>query len=393
MRSNLESLCGKKMVQDKILNVAIVGRGHSCKAIEAALQESEKRYRALFEESRDAIYMTNMDGRFVDVNQSSLDLFGYIREGMIGLDIKEICVNPDDRYRFEQEIEEKGSVRDFEVKFRRKDGTQMDCLLTATLRRANHGSIIGKQGFIRDMTDIKRLEAQLRQVQKMEAVGRIAAGVAHEINNPLTTILTTAMLMQEDIDPDDPNFQELETISSETLRCRKIVTSLLDFARQTKSAKQQHRINDIVIESLYLTKKKAAFKDVAVTHDLSEDIPTISVDKNQILQSLINIALNAIEATDPGGRVTVTTRFFPVDEVIEITISDTGKGIAKDKMDKIFEPFFTTQKGGTGLGLAITRGIVKQHGGTIDVKSKPGHGTTFTIRLPMNKRHNDAKAE
>jgi len=315
------------------------------------------------------------------------------REEMIGLDIEEICVNPDDRYRFEQEIEEKGSVRDFEVKFRRKDGTQMDCLLTATLRRANHGSIIEKQGFIRDMTDIKRLEAQLRQVQKMEAVGRIAAGVAHEINNPLTTILTTAMLMQEDIDPDDPNFQELETISSETLRCRKIVTSLLDFARQTESDREEHHINDIVIASMHLTQKKAEFKDIAVTHDLSEDIPIIGVNKNQILQCLINLALNAIEATDPGGRIIVTTRFFPVDEVIEIAMSDTGKGITKDETDKIFEPFFTTQKGGTGLGLPITRGIIEQHGGTIDVKSKLGQGTTFTIRLPINKRHNDTKDE
>lgn len=362
------------------------------KRAEEAVQESEERYRTLFEESRDAIYMTARDGRFVDVNQSSLDLFGYTRKEMIGLDIKEICVISDDMYRFEQEIEQKESVRDFEIKFRKKNGKQMDCLLTATLRRANDGSIIRKQGIIRDMTERKRLEAQLQQAQKMEALGRLAAGVAHEMNNPLTIILTSAMLIQEDIDRDDPNFQGLETITNETVRCRNIVSSLLDFARQTRSVKGEHQINDIVIESMRLTQKKAAFKDVALTHHLSEDIPIISVDKNQILQSLVNLALNAIEATHPGGRVTVTTTFLPLDELIEVAISDTGKGIAKDKIDKIFDPFFTAKEGGTGLGLSITRGIIEQHGGTIDVKSKPGHGTTFTIRLPINKRQNNTKA-
>jgi PAS domain S-box-containing protein len=369
-------------------DIDITGR----KKAEEALRESEERYRTLFEESRDAIYMTNRKGKFVDVNQSSLDLFGYTKEEMIGLDIKEMCVRPDDGCWFEQEIEQKGSVRDFEVKFRKKNGTQMDCLLTATLRRANDGSIIGEQGIIRDMTERKRLEAQLRQAQKMEALGRLAAGVAHEINNPLTIILTSAMLIQEDIDRDDPNFVGLETITNETVRCRNIVSNLLDFARQTRSAKGEHHINDIVIESMRLTKKKAAFKHVAVTHELSEDIPIISVDKNQILQCFVNLALNAIEATDPDGRITVATRFLPPDELIEVAIIDTGKGIAEDKIDKIFDPFFTTKQGGTGLGLSITRSIIEQHGGRIDVKSEPGHGTTFTIRLPISKIHDETEA-
>lgn len=372
-----------------LLKQEIAERKHA----EEALQESEERYRTLFEQSRDAIYMTDRGGRFVHLNQSFLDLFGYTRQEMIGLDIKKMCVYPDVRCRFEQEIEQRGSVRDFEAKFRKKNGTEMDCLLTATLRRANDGSVIGNEGIIRDMTERKRLQAQLQQAQKMDALGRLAAGVAHEINNPLTIILTSAMLIQEDTDRDDPNFEGLETITNETVRCRNIVSSLLDFARQTTSAKGEHRINDVVIESMRLTQKKAAFKDLAVTHDLSEDIPIISIDRNQILQCLVNLAINAIEATDPGGRITVATRFLRLDEAVEIAIIDTGNGIAEDKMDKIFDPFFTTKEGGTGLGLAITRGIIEQHGGTIDVKSEPGHGTTVTIRFPISKIRNDTRAK
>ncbi|MBW2020734.1 MAG: PAS domain S-box protein, partial [Deltaproteobacteria bacterium] len=152
---------------------------------EEALRESEERYRTLFEQSRDAIYITTREGKFVDANQSMLDLFGYSREELIDLNALTIYVNPDDRSRFQQEIEQKGFVRDYEVKFRKKGGAEMTCLLTATVRRAHDGDILGYQGIIRDITDRKRLEAQLLQAQKMEAIGTLAGGIAHDFNNLL----------------------------------------------------------------------------------------------------------------------------------------------------------------------------------------------------------------
>jgi signal transduction histidine kinase len=195
------------------------------------------------------------------------------------------------------------------------------------------------------------------------------------------------MLLQEDIDPDDPIYKELQIITDETLRCRKIVTSLLDFARQTEPTKKRCNINDVVSESLVLTKKQAAFDDVAVVQDLAEDIPAINVDKDQMQQVFINFILNAMQAADSGGKISVFTTFIPEDEVVEIAISDTGKGIPTENIEKIFDPFFTTRESGTGLGLAIAHGIVERHGGSIDVKSKPGSGTTFTIRLSVNQRN------
>jgi len=246
--------------------------------------------------------------------------------------------------------------------------------------------MIGGIEISRDITKDINMQKMMMQQEKLVSIGRLSAGVAHEINNPLTTILTTAMLIQEDMEADDENYEDLGLIAKETLRCRKIVSSLLDFARQSHPEKKLGNINDVVMESIILTKKQAAFNDVVVENHFSGDIPAVCVDKGQIQQSLINLILNATEATPPGGKITVSTLFLPSKEMAEISVSDTGEGIPSDKMGKIFDPFFTTKENGTGLGLAITHGIVERHGGTIGVRSQTGQGTTFTVRLPIYKK-------
>jgi signal transduction histidine kinase len=252
------------------------------------------------------------------------------------------------------------------------------------------GEVVGAIEISRDITKDIRAQKTMMQQEKLASVGRLSAGVAHEINNPLTTILTTAMLVQEDLDPQDPNYQELETITRETLRCRKIVTSLLDFARQSTPARKPCDINDIVKESFTLTQKQAAFKDVALKYEIDEKIPRVSLDKGQIQQAVINLIINAIEATEPGGSVFISTAYKKYQERVEIVVSDTGQGIAENDLVKIFDPFYTTKDEGTGLGLAITHGIIEQHSGTIDAFSKPGRGTIFTVKLPVESGENDA---
>jgi signal transduction histidine kinase len=245
------------------------------------------------------------------------------------------------------------------------------------------GEVVGMIEVARDITkDI--FQKVLMQQDKMASIGRLAAGVAHEINNPLTTILTSAMLMQEDTDPDDPRYQELQAVVTEALRCRKIVGSLLDFARQTRPTMKLTDINKVIRGCVVLTRKQAAFNDVTVEENLAEDLPEINMDKAQIEQALINLTLNAIEKTEPGGKITINSRFASEADMVEITVSDTGKGISEKDVDRIFEPFYTTSESGTGLGLAITHSIIEQHGGTIEVESKKGQGTSFTIRLPLN---------
>ena len=248
-----------------------------------------------------------------------------------------------------------------------------------------NGKMIGGVEISRNITKDISIRKVMMQQDKMASIGRLAAGVAHEINNPMTTILTSAMLAQENTDPGDANYQELQTVADETMRCSRIVNSLLDFVRETKPAKKPTNLNDIIKEDLVLTGIQAASNDVTLETNLSENLPLAEVDKDQLQQCLINLALNAIEATEAGGKVTFTTRFVPETEMIEITVSDTGAGISDEDMGKIFDAFFTTKGDGTGLGLAITRDIIKEHGGTIDVESELGQGTSFTIRLPIDQ--------
>jgi two-component system NtrC family sensor kinase len=251
------------------------------------------------------------------------------------------------------------------------------------------GKIAGVLEISKDITRDINIQKIMMQQEKLASIGQLAAGVAHEINNPMTTILTTAMLMQEDMDPGDPNYGELQTIADETLRCRKIVTSLLNFARQTEPQKKACDVNDIILDAVALTKKQAAFKDVSLNHDLAQNMPPLWVDKDQMQQAFINLALNAIEATDPGGKVTFSSRVLEKDKVVSISVSDTGKGVHEKDLGRIFEPFFTTKENGTGLGMAITHGFVEQNGGTIEVRSKLGKGTTFEIRLHLEDREKD----
>jgi two-component system, NtrC family, sensor kinase len=253
------------------------------------------------------------------------------------------------------------------------------------------GQIIGAIEISKDITNDINLQKSLMQQEKMVSIGRLSAGVAHEINNPLTTILTSSMLMQEDTPNDSPVYQELEIISNEALRCRKIVKSLLDFARQNKSTKKVCDLNNVINESYILTRKQAAFGDIKVQTDLEDDLPLVNIDADQIQQTLINLILNAIEATNAGGTVTLTSRYLPETDKVEVVVSDTGVGIPPENIDSIFEPFFTTRDNGTGLGLSISLGIIEQHCGKIMVQSVPGEGTQFTIQLPRCIKLNNGR--
>ena len=351
------------------------------------LEKSKTMYRLVINNLiQDDVMVIDLNYRILDINDTLLNKLGLEREEVIGHNCYEISHNQDVPCSGEKhpcplsvvkETHEHARVTHIHLD---KDNQNIYCSISCHPLFENN-ELVGIMEVTKDITkDIKWKKALMRQ-DKFVSLGRLSAGVAHEVNNPLTTILTTAMLLQEDVDPDDPIYKELQIITDETMRCRKIITSLLDFARQTEPAKNLCKINDVVSESLVLIRKQAAFDDVVIVQDLAEDIPAINLDKDQMQQVFINIILNAMQATDSGGKISVSTTFIPVDEVVEIAISDTGKGIPAENIEKIFDPFFTTRESGTGLGLAISHGIVERHGGSIDVKSKPGNGTTFSIRL------------
>ena len=232
--------------------------------------------------------------------------------------------------------------------------------------------------------EMKRIQSRMFRSEKLASLGKLAAGVAHEINNPLTGILTNSSLMLEDMEKDDPRREDIEVMVKETIRCREIVKRLLDFARQTTPHKRAANINALIENIILLVRNQASFRNIVIVKHLSASLPDVLVDPDQIQQVFVNIILNAAEAMTNGGNITIRSAATPDGLSIIVILTDTGPGMPEEVREKIFDPFYTTKEHGTGLGLSISYGIVEQHGGTISVDSVVGKGSTFVIQLPLH---------
>ena len=270
--------------------------------------------------------------------------------------------------------------------------------LTPDIGPISKGEIGVLQNTFMDMVAAmgRRREAaqnRLLQSEKQASIGRLAAGVAHEINNPLTGVLTyTHMLLRRKEIGDDIR-SDLETIAESTERVRKIVKGLLDFSRQTKLDREPTDINRLVRSTISLMENQALVKGLSIKFKPGENLSMLTLDRDQFQSVLLNIIINALDATEPGGDITVSTGISlcasdPGKRGVEIAIADTGYGIPPEDLDKLFDPFFTTKevRQGTGLGLAVSYGIVERHDGTIRVQSEVGRGSTFTIWLPVEEK-------
>ncbi len=241
---------------------------------------------------------------------------------------------------------------------------------------------------IKNLADTQR---QLTQADKLASVGRLAAGVAHEINNPLTGVLSYASLLRKRLDGDAETCDDLDVIVRETVRCRGIIRGLLDFARPAAPARKPMDLNEVVRRSVSVVMTQLSLNQVQLSLDLATDLPLVNADVNQIEQVVVNLMLNAADAIGTeGGNIRAITRLGSTN-TIEFLLVDSGRGIAAEDLPRIFEPFFTTKGNqGTGLGLAVSWGIVEAHGGTLEVQSELGQGTTFTLQLPTNATIEDA---
>ena len=223
---------------------------------------------------------------------------------------------------------------------------------------------------------------QVRRSEQLASVGRLAAGVAHEINNPLTGVLAFADMLRTKENMDGQDREDLEVIIRETKRVREIVRGLLDFARETPSIKAPLDLDELIRRTTRLLGRREAFQKIYIVEDLADDLPLVEGDQNRLQQVILNLSLNACEAMPEGGTLMIRT--LAENRTAVVKVSDTGCGIERQHLDRVFEPFFTTKPvgGGTGLGLSVSYGIVHQHGGTIKVESAVRMGTTFTITLP-----------
>ncbi len=228
-------------------------------------------------------------------------------------------------------------------------------------------------------------QQQIMKSERLATLGQLAAGVAHEINNPLGAVLMYTHLSLEEMEAEDTRRKNLEKVVGEATRCRDIVKGLLDFARQTEPKVEESDVNEILNRTFSLVENQALFQNVKIKKLLSPSLPKVMMDSNQIQQVFANIILNAAEAIEGEGELIVVTRRVTDNEHIEIEFTDTGCGIPPENHEKIFDPFFTTKEvgRGTGLGLAISYGIIARHKGTINIRSRPGKGSTFIVRLPI----------
>jgi len=238
--------------------------------------------------------------------------------------------------------------------------------------------------------ELQQVQDQLIRAGKMAALGELAAGVAHEINNPLTGVLTFSSLMLKKVDENNPWKKDLENIVQQTTRCRNIVRGLLDFARQRKPDKKEWDIHTLIDRTVTLVENQARFQNIKIVKEFKTDIGMLFVDGDQIQQVFMNIIINAADAmAGDGGTLTIKTNMK--DGMAEVSFTDSGCGMPKEHLSKLFAPFFTTKETGkgTGLGLAISYGIIQSHNGEIDVESEVGKGSTFRIRLPIEKRNGE----
>ncbi len=367
-----------------------------------ALHESEERYRKLFEESKDAVYISTPEGRLLDINPAGVEMFGYgSKDEMLQVDIaRDLYVEPTTRESFLRMIEERGSVRDLELRLRRRDGQEIIVLETATCVRDASGNVVAYRGILRDVTTQRKLEDEIRQAQKMESIGFLAGGIAHDFNNLLGGILGYASYLKTKVTEDYPFYRQLDTIERTALRAADLTTKLLAFARGGRYDVKPVNVNTIVKETVGIL-ERSIDKTIVIQTVLDEHLPTVEGDPGQLQQVLMNLCVNARDAIPASGTIVIeTTQVMLNEEFVKthveaqagqhviVAVSDTGVGMDKATVQRIFDPFFTTkEKGkGTGLGLSMVYGIVKAHGGFIRVYSELGHGSTFRVYLPASAK-------
>jgi len=354
------------------------------KRMETELKESEERFRSLVEDINDIIYSLDPQGRLTYLSPAFGRIFSYDIDELMGKSFVDF-IHPDDLpkalERFEQLFE--GDLDPYQYRLIDKDGRYV--YVESSARRVyRDGKPIGLFGVLRDITEQKKMQEQFLQTEKLSSLGGILSGVAHELNNPLTTIVGFSELLAKKEMPENIK-EDLTAIHEEAIRSSKIVQSLLTFARKHAPEKRMVNINEIIQDAYRLREYELRVDDVRTEFELSAAIPSTFADPYQLQQVFINLLNNAHHALleKSGGKLHIRT--FLEKDIIIIEFEDNGPGIPDKHVNKIFDPFFTTKEvgKGTGLGLSVVFGIVKEHGGEVSVESEAGIGTRFTIKLPV----------
>jgi two-component system, cell cycle sensor histidine kinase and response regulator CckA len=378
------------------------------KQAEQALRESEERYRSIIENIEDGYFEVDMSGSLIFFNEPLRRIFDYPREELLGMNNRQYTT-PETAKRvfktFNEMYRTNISVKILDYEIARKDGSIRHLEVSSSLIRDNSGTAIGCRGIARDVTERynreeekEKLKEQLQKAQKMEAIGTLAGGIAHDFNNLLMGIQGNSSLMLMNLDPSHPNYERLKRIEDQVQSGADLTRQLLGFASEGRYEVKPTDMNDVLEKTSSIFERTK--KEISIHRKTGKDLWSVEVDRGQMEQVFMNLYVNAWRAMPTGGEIYIETENVFLDEnqalsdavkpgrYIMISITDTGTGMDEKTRNRIFDPFFTTKAmgRGTGLGLAAVYGIIKGHGGTINVDSKPDHGTTFNIYLPASKK-------
>ncbi|MGO9482278.1 MAG: PAS domain S-box protein [Candidatus Kryptoniota bacterium] len=364
---------------------------------ENSLRESEDRYRHFFNEDVSAHYVTTPDGALLSCNEAFIKLFGFSSiEDVMRTNVSSLFIDPRNRGKFIDLVKERKRLEKIEAEYVRKDGKKVFVTETAEGEFDPDGSLMNIHGYLVDETNKRQLEAQLFEAQKMESIGTLVSGIAHDLNNVLAIILGhTCLIDPENVAPERMK-RSREAISKATKRGANTIRQLLTFAHKVEIVTESMSVNEVIEEMLEFLKETFPEK-IVFSSRLEPKLSTIHADPNQIQQVLINLCVNARDAMPEGGTLSISTskvkgkvlnrRFSEVEsgDYVLINVADTGTGIENKYISRIFEPFFTTKKDGrgTGLGLSVVYGIMKGHHGFVEVQSEVGKGTVFSLYLPI----------
>ena len=410
---NLEQKVSERTSQLTKTNEQLMQEIKERKGVEESLKKSEIWVRNIFKSLNETVFVITLDRIFLEMNEAAVEMFGYTKKELLNVSSEIVHIDHEHYLEFGKKMKEvihKGEIVNFQFKMRRKNGDIFPSEHTASLMVDNEGKSIGIVSVIRDLSEQKKIEeekeqlqTQLQQSKKMEVIGTLAGGVAHDLNNILSGIVGYPELILMDLPEDSPLRKPISTIQKTGEKAAVIVQDLLTLARRGVSITEIVNLNHIISEQLKSPEfeKLISFSpDVKIETHLEKDLLNIKGSNAHLSKSVMNLVSNAAEAMIDGGTISVSTENRYIDRPIKgydhveegdyviVTVSDTGVGMSEEDMEKIFEPFYTKKamgRSGTGLGMAVVWGTVKDHKGYIDLKSTPGKGTTFTLYFPVTR--------
>jgi len=341
-----------------------------------ALRANERKYRSMFERSKDAVFITDEHCRFIDMNDATSKLLGYSREELINTDLCELITNADLQKVYREMLTSKREINDMEVEMTTSDSTKIHCILSASMETDIDGTVY-VQGIIHDITNLKKAEKATLQAEKLAAAGRLVRTLAHEVRNPLNNINLSVDQLAH-VPRSDEEIFLLDVIERNSKRIGGLITELLDSSRPTEMVMEKHTLQGIMDETIATALDRITLQRISLQLQYTDEPAYIMGDKQKLKIAFLNIIINAVEAiTNTPGRISIY--IMPKGGRYVVQISDNGSGITEENLSRLFEPYFTSKRNGMGLGLASTLTILQGHKATVEVQSKISKGTTFSI--------------